>query len=131
MIEYEDPMQEDAKDKNARIEAQALTFYKLQKANIRRGLEWTKDCDVKPGLSFAGLELAGEAGEACNAIKKRVRWELGMPGGVEDLQNVKEELADVVICASLVANKLGIDLGMAVRDKFNATSIKHNFKERL
>lgn len=36
-----------------------------------------------------------------------------------------DELADVIIAADLVASELGIDLGQAVADKFNATSRKH------
>ena len=36
------------------------------------------------------------------------------------------ELADVIICADLIAMDEGIDLAQAVKDKFNKTSRKYN-----
>ncbi len=47
---------------------------------------------------------------------------------VEDLS---EELADVVICADLLAAKYNIDLEAAVKDKFNKTSDKYNLGVKL
>lgn len=82
-------------------------------------------------LDFAMMELAGEVGEACNAAKKLARLERGWPGGVDTREQLAQELADVVICADLAAQKAGIDLAKAVVEKFNATSEKHGFPERL
>lgn len=108
-----------------------LTFDELQYKNAKRGQEWTKGATGDTNLEFAVIELAGEVGELANAVKKRLRWLLKMPGGVEDLEPIREELGDVAICASLLANKLGVNLGDAVRDKFNKTSEKHGFETRL
>lgn len=63
-----------------------------------------------------GCALAGEAGEACNKLKKLHR------GDDITANEIAEELADVVIYADLTAQRLGIALGTAVRDKFNAKS---------
>lgn len=76
--------------------------------------------------------LAGEVGEACNLIKKLRRITTSNPATVELVQGgletgalisaVAAELADAVIYADLLADRLGIDLGEAVRRKFNETS---------
>lgn len=108
----------------------AMTFPALREANDARAMEWNPD---GPPLSaeFAIIELAGEVGELCNAMKKRLRFDRGLKGGVNDPQNLADELADVVICADLLARKLGLDLGQAVAHKFNATSVKHGFVTRI
>lgn len=125
-----------------------LTFDQLQDANRERGAEWTKGATSKPGLEFATIELGGEVGELPEALieatvfaarvgrvqnhaKKRLRFEHGMPGGVESLEALEDELADAVICCSLLVNKLDIDLGRVVARKFNKTSEKHGFKTML
>ena len=102
---------------------------KLRDANQQRHQEWAKGENIP--LSFRGLELAGEAGEACNELKKIERVRLGLAGGKDDLTGLREELADVIICVDLIAMDLGIDLGEAVRDKFNATSEKYGFETRI
>jgi NTP pyrophosphatase (non-canonical NTP hydrolase) len=105
-----------------------MTFEALRKSNEARHLEWARGESVP--LSFRGLELGGEAGEACNEIKKIERIRLGLAGGKEDLQALADELADVVICADLIAMDLQIDLGAAVQRKFNQTSAKYGLATR-
>jgi len=106
-----------------------LTLEELQRTSKARTQTWNKG---KPApLSFHMMELAGETGEACNAAKKLARLEMGWEGGSDERENLTEELADVVICAAIAAHEIGIDLGDAVIQKFNATSIKHNFPHRL
>jgi hypothetical protein len=77
------------------------------------------------------MELGGEVGEAQNAAKKLIRFRNGWAGGSNDPEHLAEELADTVICADLAAMAAGIDLGAAVVAKFNATSERHGFPERL
>lgn len=105
-------------------------FDNLRTANITRAIEWCGP-DNKCSLEFNTIELCGETGELANAIKKYLRFKMGIPGGVNNLDNIREEIADVVICADLLAESLGINLGDAVRDKFNRTSEKHNFNTKL
>lgn len=106
-----------------------MDFIELRKANLKRHKEWA-DGVVLP-LSFRGLELAGEAGETCNKLKKMERNRLGIVGGDYDIDGVAEELADVLICADLIAMDLGIDLAIAVRAKFNKTSEKNGLVTRI
>lgn len=96
------------------------TLAQLQSALAKRDLEW--DPEHKLSLEFRGVELAGEAGEACNVIKKLCRERLGLRGSRATLQDLKDELEDVIICAGLAANAAGIQLNIA--DKFNASSKK-------
>ena len=106
-----------------------MDFTKLRAANEKRHIEWAKGGDLP--LSFRGVELAGEVGEACNEIKKIERHRIGIVGGKDDLSGLREELADILISVDLIAMDLGIDLGEAVRDKFNKTSEKYELKTRI
>jgi len=75
--------------------------------------------------------MAGEVGEACNLVKKlrRLTGPTMESGGantpdstVDIVDQIGKELADTIIYADLLAARLGIDLGQAVRDKFNIVS---------
>ncbi|MDQ0314813.1 MazG-like family protein [Amorphus orientalis] len=102
----------------------------LRSANETRQAEW--DPDDRITLAYRGNEMAGEVGEACNVIKKLERERLGIAGSRATLAQLAEELADVVICADLIAMQAGIDLlGEAVPAKFNATSEKTGLRTRL
>jgi NTP pyrophosphatase (non-canonical NTP hydrolase) len=97
-----------------------LSFAELKLACMLRQREW--DASGILSLEYRALEMFGEAGEACNVVKKLIRERLGLPGSRSSVAALAEELADVVICADLVATHEGIDLGAAVREKFNKTS---------
>ena len=98
-------------------------FYKtLRDANAVRQREWDSKDEIT--LSYRGNEMAGEAGEACNVIKKIERERLGIKGSRASLEELAEELADVVICADLIAMSEGINLDRAVAEKFNKTTSK-------
>ena len=101
----------------------------LRAASVARNIEWANG--VQLDASFWGVELAGEVGEACNVIKKLERERLGMRGSRATVDQLADELADVVICADLVAQHYDIDLDAAVQRKFNATSEKVGLRTRL
>lgn len=101
----------------------------LREANEVRQREWDESDVIT--LVYRGNELAGEVGEACNIIKKIERERIGLRGTRATIGQLGEELADVIICADLVAMKAGIDLDAEVRDKFNATSEKYGLKTRI
>lgn len=101
----------------------------LTEANAVRNAEWDPNKKFTP-LFFA-VELGGEVGELLNYMKKLERERLGMKGSRAGLLDVEKELADVVICASLLANSLGIDLHQAVANKYNESSEKLGFAVRL
>lgn len=112
------------------MRAVPLTFERLSDVSAARAERWTVGHPDTP-LSFHATELGGEAGEVLNDIKKLERLRMGLPGGKDTSENLAGELADVVICADILARKLGIDLGEAVRSKFNEVSERHEFPERL
>jgi NTP pyrophosphatase (non-canonical NTP hydrolase) len=104
--------------------------HELRAANLARHAEYPGADRITP--SFRGNELAGEVGEACNVIKKLERARLGIAGARPKLQDLADELADVVICADLIAMDFGIDLlGRAVPAKFNASSEKLGLQTRM
>lgn len=100
-----------------------VRFLQLRDANMARQMEW--DPDRKADLSFFGVELAGEVGEACNVIKKLERERIGIRGSRATMEQLAEELADIVICVDLIAMHCGIDMEEAIQKKFNATSEKY------
>ncbi len=134
-------------DATAPIPVLSLDLAELRLANLARAREWNptgKDL----GGPFAACELAGEVGEAiealvavlglagrvgalCNAVKKAERARVGIAGGTDPKVDLQRELADVAICLDLIAIGQGIDLGRAIVEKFNLTSRTHGFRTRL
>jgi NTP pyrophosphatase (non-canonical NTP hydrolase) len=104
-------------------------YTSLRSANLARHREWAGAVEIP--ATFRSTELAGEVGEACNIVKKLERERLGIAGSRTSLDKLAEELADVVICADLLAMHYGIDLVSATQSKFNQTSIERGFKTRL
>jgi len=100
------------------------SFRALREANVRRCEASFHEIEAWGEGDWA-CAMAGEAGEACNLIKKRRR---GEAIGVDE---VAKELADVVIYADLLAARMGIDLAEAVRSKFNEVSRRVGSDVRL
>lgn len=96
---------------------------------MTRQVEWDKG--TKIDASYRGNELAGELGEACNIIKKLERERLGIIGSRSTTAELAEELADIIICVDLIAMGYGINLDIAIRDKFNKTSEKVGLRTRI
>lgn len=119
----------EAPARDGERQAGEICFSELRAADLERQAEW--DRDGKIDLAYRGNELAGEVGEACNIIKKLERERLGIGGSRSTFAALAAELADVIICADLVAMQAEIDLGAAVRSKFNATSEKLGLATRL
>lgn len=118
-----------------------LSFGDLRKVNTTRCVRWhTGGINEWTPADWA-VALAGEVGEACNAIKKLRRIETGAlnlndPGRNlterdQAIMAIGEELADSVIYADLLALRLDIHLAEAIVRKFNATSLRYGFPERL
>ncbi|MEM9065058.1 MAG: MazG-like family protein [Planctomycetota bacterium] len=106
----------------------SLDFDTLRQANVARCedvfhplAEWS--------LSDWGVAMAGEAGEACNVIKKIRRGDHPFQFDVDEV--LGDELADVVLQLDLLAARAGIDLGEAVRRKFNVVSDRRHSDIRL
>jgi hypothetical protein len=115
----------------------ALTFAQLRDANKARVILWhPKGVKDWSGLEWAGA-MCGEAGEAANVAKKLKRIEGGLKGRdserdmAEMVHLLGMECADVLIYLDLLAYRYNIDLGAAVAEKFNRTSVMHDFPQRL
>ena len=105
----------------------SLTFAKLRVVNVARceavfhGLDRWSPTDW-------GCAMAGEAGEACNIIKKLRRLDDGpKPAYYEGektrlAEEAALELADVIIYCDLLAARLGYTLEEVVKTKFNVVS---------
>lgn len=101
--------------------------------------DWTMAmCGEVGEASEAYLQLAmtSAAGHAADTAKKIRRVETGTRNdGDPELEVLKEkyliELADVVIYAQLCAAKQGKDIGEYIVKKFNATSDKFGFEEKI
>jgi NTP pyrophosphatase (non-canonical NTP hydrolase) len=111
-----------------------LTFVELRTVNVQRCEESYHGIDRWSPTDWA-CAFAGEAGEACNAVKKLKRLEtnpeLEPDGPAEHVERIADELADAIIYADLLAARLRIDLGAAVRRKFNEVSDRVGSPHRL
>lgn len=103
-----------------------LTFNNLRNANEARQREWPGSERID--VSFRGLEVAGEAGEVANKVKKWLRAQRGIRGKTADIYEIAEEMGDLVVSLDLLAMQLGIDLGQAVKSKFNAVTVENNLR---
>lgn len=105
----------------------------LRIKNQERQKEWDPENRISGvvGKLFRSNEFAGEVGEAANEVKKLAREEMGIRGSRTTVEKLGTELADVIICADLVAEQYGINLVEAVRSKFNETSDKVGLDTKL
>lgn len=119
--------------------AEALTFSHMRHQNIMRMHRWHSGVDWT--LADWATAMAGEAGEACNIVKKIRRIETGLADSqlynntgysIDDLKGkLAYELADLILYADILASEAGINLAQAVRLKFNEVSMAQGFPERL
>jgi NTP pyrophosphatase (non-canonical NTP hydrolase) len=105
------------------------TFTTLVEAIAARQKEWDRDSELTP--VFHALELGGDVGELLNALKKVERARLGLLGSIAPDEQLREELADVLICTYLLANALGVEVEKEARKKFNARSAELGFATRV
>lgn len=110
----------------------SLLFSTLREANVRR-LPTFKNANGQPAHSTEDgsdwttaewfMAVVGEVGELGNLLKKIRR------GDLDDSDSntftkfmIADELADIVTYLDILAFRLQIDLGEAVREKFNVVS---------
>ncbi len=100
------------------MSAKGLGFDVLRSYNLLRNDKCFGPLDLWSETDW-GCALAGEVGELCNILKKRLR------GDADDTLSTEaagKELADVVIYADLLATRMGLRLGDLVQQKFNEVS---------
>lgn len=116
-----------------------LSFAELRLTNVSRCKRWHTGFPADEHWTGADWSnaMCGEAGETANVVKKLRRLETGSGPGVNDpapdelRRMLAHEIADTVLYADLLAAKYGIDLGLAVAEKFNIVSERQDFPERL
>lgn len=92
-----------------------LTLDELVQANKNRNEEVYQTINNWSATDW-GCALAGEVGELCNFLKKRLR---GQP--IPE-KAIADEMADVLIYLCLLAANMDINLEQAVVNKFNEVS---------
>lgn len=108
-----------------------MNLNELRVANVKRCEQVFHPLNAWSPTDWA-CAMAGEAGEACDAVKKLRRLDSGAntekdpQTELEAINNIAKELADTVIYVDLLAARLGIDLGDAIKDKFNEVSVRMN-----
>ena len=113
-----------------------MRFDELRRANVAR-CEGAFHPIAAWSLGDWACAFAGEAGEACNVVKKLRRLDIGS-GFRRDTEQetallaaLADEIADTVIYADLLAEAAGFDLGEAIRRKFNEVSDRVGSEVRL
>lgn len=105
----------------------SLSFSELSRINRIRCESAFHKLDTWSPADWA-TAMGGECGEALNVVKKLRRLEDGkqlanIPTNHSSLvEHLGDELADMVVYADLLAQRMGIDLGEAVIRKFNKVS---------
>jgi NTP pyrophosphatase (non-canonical NTP hydrolase) len=106
-----------------------LTFAALRGANNNRQKEWPGNDQAD--IAFRALEVAGEAGELCEKVKKYLRGQRGIKGSTATSEEIAAEMGDLLVSLDLLANQLDIDLGRAAAEKFNQTSQKYGMRTHI
>lgn len=103
--------------------------------NRQRAERWHGDGLHSWSLADWAVALAGECGELCNVVKKLNRVRDGLRGNRESPEELRQmladEIADVFLYLDLLAQSQRLLLEEVVRAKFNATSDRLGFEERL
>ena len=126
-----------------------LTFEEFRRANVQRCVESFHDVKDWDAADWLGA-ITGELGEVASVLKERRRRRrryqatVGPGTGMrpvetgptppltdDERQRLAHELADVVTYADLLAEWAGIDLGEAVREKFNIVSDRPNVNSKV
>lgn len=100
-------------------------LYKLRQANVKRCEEAFGHRVQDWSDTDWATAIAGEVGELCNYIKKEMR------DHVDKSEDIKREMADIIMYLDLFAAKHAIDLEKIVTEKFNEVSLRRNSPIKL
>lgn len=118
------------------VPADETVFKRMQETSAARSERW-----MAGSVGFTVLEraaeLAGEAGELVNVVKKIRREQVGVVGntpadyGALLYDKAEREAGDVFITLLNLANDLGLDLLQGIKNAFNDKSKQLGFPERF
>lgn len=118
---------------NKPIGGQKINFGHLRRANVARYADYPQ-CEEKT-IEHWAMCVGGEAGELLNTLKKWCEGDTKIYVRGEkvplNLKVIGDEIADIVIYADILAEKLGLNLGECVRSKFNEVSERVGSAVRL
>lgn len=129
--------------KGSRVELEPYqSILHVSTINLQRALRWHPNGLTEWSLSDWGIAMAGEAGEACNVIKKLNRIRDGIQqkeyanncdSDAEEilLHKLAMEIGDVYLYLDLLARRAGLNIEYCIRDTFNRVSEREGFPERL
>lgn len=86
---------------------------------------------MEPLIARRGAWLGACAGRVCDTV---VMIELLAEAGITmtpPWAQLQRQIDETVMCCAAIARALGIELARAIADKFNATSERYGFPERL
>jgi hypothetical protein len=118
-------------------EAARPSFADVSTINRQRCERWHPNF---PNDGWTGSDwsnaMAGEAGEACNKVKKLRRLDFDITQAAGDtrqqlLADLATEIGDTFLYLDLLAQFYGLDLLTCVVDTFNRVSVREGFPERL
>lgn len=112
---------------------QPLTFKELRDKDVARCVTFGNQLHEWSEAEWA-CAAAGEVGELCNLIKKRFRAGVGNAlrhKHYPSPQEVADEAADTIIYLDLLLARMDLDLGEAVRRKFNEVSDRAGINIKL
>lgn len=107
-----------------------LDFDRLREINVARCEHAFHPLNSWSSNDWA-TAVAGEIGEMCNLSKKLHRQHKGDPTPGQLVELIRKEAGDVVAYLDLFCARLGINLGEAVRSKFNEVSERVGAPHRL
>jgi len=117
--------------------SQRWTFAEIARLNRARCERWHPGFpdDGWTGADWSNA-MAGEAGEACNVVKKLRRYDFGIQQAAADarpelLAKLATEIGDTFLYLDLLAQHYGLDLAQCVVDTFNRVSVREGFPELL
>ncbi len=130
LLNRKDPYDANPEDvADTALDTVGMTFREVQEACDSRSKAFPSSLGKWSLLEWAGA-LSGEQGEFAEALlewvaaggrlannAKKIKRD-----GADKLEDMAKELADVVIYSTIIANKLGLDLGAEVARKFNEVS---------
>ena len=118
---------------NINVKNDSLTFAAFRQINLKRCNRWHPNGINSWSYSDWLTAVTGELGELASLIKMKNRERDDLVGNKFSPtdKHISNEIADILIYLDLLAASFNINLENAVKSKFNDTSSRVGFPERL
>lgn len=125
------------KIRNGKEKEISMNFRYVSIVNADRCRMWHEGQTEEWNAADWSNAMVGEAGEACNAVKKYRRIQTGVQQKEgpkthsEARAAIKKEIGDTYLYLDLLAQFFGFDMWETIRDVFNQVSEREGFAHRL